>query len=108
MTKFSGVINTVILLWMYTTYGPRSEGVTGSAGGGGRLINVGADMAETVRAMLAISSSDVAHWTRTETVNELSLIIGSQVAPKRKSFGSQSVEILSTLLTGKRNYLRYI
>lgn len=28
------------------TYGPRSEGVTGSAGGGGRLIKVGADMTE--------------------------------------------------------------
>lgn len=26
------------------TYGPRSEGVTGSAGGGGRLMKVGADM----------------------------------------------------------------
>lgn len=29
------------------TYGPRSEGVTGSAGGGGRLMKVGADMFES-------------------------------------------------------------
>ena len=31
------------------TYGPRSEGVTGSEGGGGRLIRVGADMVASTR-----------------------------------------------------------
>lgn len=59
------------------TYGPRSEGVTRSAGGGGRLMKVGADM----------TGSDVGNVLRRHHKSEMMVRSGYPI--KRVPIGSQ-------------------